>query len=120
MVNPYWLVDCQGGALLIHKLYEAPRFLTEGSTQRWNPSMIIWSFPKIGVPPNHPNFSGIFHEKNQPAFLGYPHDSGTPLFFSLVENHHAAPLGPTFGDSEDQTSGRQVRARDIFWALGES
>ena len=26
----------------------------------------IWGFPKIGVPPNHPNFSGIFTIINYP------------------------------------------------------
>ena len=37
---------------------------------RFSP-LLIWGFPEIGVPPNHPNFSGIFHYK--PAIFGYPH-----------------------------------------------
>ena len=27
----------------------------------------IWRFPGMGVPPNHPNFSGIFPNINHPA-----------------------------------------------------
>ena len=33
---------------------------------RLNP---IWGCPEMGVPPNHPNFSGIFHYK--PSIFGY-------------------------------------------------
>ena len=29
------------------------------------------SFPKIGLPPNHPYFSGVFHDK--PTIWGYHH-----------------------------------------------
>ena len=32
----------------------------------------IWRFPRIGLPPNHPNFNGIFHFK--PSISGSPHD----------------------------------------------
>jgi len=31
----------------------------------------IWRFPKIGVPPNHPFFSRLFHEINYPAISSY-------------------------------------------------
>ena len=42
---------------------------------------IIWRFPEIGVPPNHLNFDGIFHEINQPAiFWGTPRASWKPPY----------------------------------------
>ena len=28
-----------------------------------------WRFPEMGVPPNHPNFTGIFHELNHPFWV---------------------------------------------------
>jgi hypothetical protein len=36
--------------------------------------ILIWRFPEIGLPPNHPYIDGIFHEINHPA-MGYPHSS---------------------------------------------
>ena len=36
----------------------------------WN--NLIWRFPKIGLPPNHPFIDRIFHEINHP-FWGTPH-----------------------------------------------
>ena len=33
----------------------------------------------MGVPPNHPNFTGIVPYKNHPAIKGYPHDSHPDL-----------------------------------------
>ena len=38
------------------------------------PSSVIWWFPEIGVPPDHPNFNGIFFYKL--SLWGYPHDYG--------------------------------------------
>ena len=35
-----------------------------------------WKFPKMGVPPNHPNFIGISQVNH--AAMGYPHDLGNP------------------------------------------
>ena len=42
-----------------------------------NPTLIpIWRFPRMGVPLNHPNFSGIFPCK--PSILEYPHSWKPP------------------------------------------
>ena len=44
----------------------------------------MWSFPKVGVPSNHPFLDGIFHEINHPAMKGYSHGHGTPQVVSGV------------------------------------
>ena len=46
----------------------------------------IWGFPKIGVPPNHPNFSRMFPYK--PSIWGYPHSWKPP--FDGPSGHHSS------------------------------
>ena len=40
--------------------------------------IVIWGFPEIGVPPNHPNFNRIFPYK--PSILGIPHSWKAPVY----------------------------------------
>ena len=42
---------------------------------------IIWVFPKIGVPPNHPLKNRVFHEKNHPFW-------GTPITYYMISYIH--------------------------------
>ena len=35
--------------------------------------MFIWVFPKIVVPPNHPNFNSVFHYFHHPFWGNYPY-----------------------------------------------
>ena len=57
----------------------------------WNISVVIWGFPKIGVPPSsHPFIDGIFHEINRPAigvalFMKAPYQF--PLRFTTSIKH---------------------------------
>ena len=39
----------------------------------------IWGVPQMGVPQNHPNFHGIFHNKNHPA-IGDPPFMEIPIW----------------------------------------
>ena len=44
---------------------------------------IIWVFPKIMVPPNHPFIHRVFHYK--PSILGYPYFWKHPFCFNHLE-----------------------------------
>ena len=46
-------------------------------------NLLIWRFPKIGVPPVLIHFSGIFHEINHPAsYWGTPIPGSTTRFYA--------------------------------------
>ena len=47
-------------------------------------STFIWGFPEIGVPPNHPNFNGIFSTKTN-QLLGIPH-LWKPSYYPIARN----------------------------------
>ena len=46
--------------------------------------IIMWRFPEMGVPPNHPFIDGIFHEINHPAIKEYHHFRKPPLVETMV------------------------------------
>ena len=54
-----------------------------------------WRFPKIGLPPNHRHFHGIFLEINHTATLGYPQDYGNPHIWTFWTATHCADLEVT-------------------------
>ena len=62
-----------------------------GSTKT-NMMNIIWRFPEIGVPLNHPFLDGIFHYK--PTIWGYPNFRKPP--YNVLQKLLCHVLGPPF------------------------
>ena len=71
IISPFWLV-----------WYQHLKGLLMVESRVWNQQrrskIVIWWFPEIGVPPNHPFLDGIFPNKNHP-YWGSP-IYGTPHF----------------------------------------
>ena len=75
-----------------------------------NQPSIIWWFPEIGVPQNHPFLDGIFPKINHPAMKGYPHLRKPPYYHTW--------LGLPRPSTSKEVHQQGMACTDPSWGLG--